>query len=84
MGQNSKVVINCYTTDWSLLIVGHVLHQEKARNFKGIIKSATPKQSYSPFLQSQFCIKRKEIPIIPKARTQLFQFTKNVHDVSKK
>ena len=49
-----------YTALWSLQIVCCVLPQEISRNFKGIWDSATLKRFYSPFLQSQFYIKKKK------------------------
>ena len=48
------------TTLWFLQIVGRGLTQEITKIFKGIQDSAAPKWFNSPFLQNQFCIKRKK------------------------
>ena len=72
------------TALWSLQIVCCVLPQEISRNFKGIWDSATLKRFYSPFLQSQFYIKKKKTKLWLIIRRYFIQLTISLHNVLKK
>ena len=69
------------TALWSLQIVCCVLPQEISRNFKGIWDSATLKRFYSPFLQSQFYIKKKKTKLWLIIRRYFIQLTISLHNV---